>query len=53
MIKHRNVKDLKETEKINKRGQEYTEQLYKKELNDPIITMVWSLTYIQTSWSVK
>ena len=49
MIKHRNVKDLKEAEKINKRGQEYTEQLYKKELNDPIITMVWSLTYIQTS----
>ena len=43
MIKHRNVKDLKEAEEINKRWQEYTEQLYKKELNDPIIMMVWSL----------
>ena len=43
MIKHRSVKDLKEAEEINKRWQEYTEQLYKKELNDPIIMMVWSL----------
>ena len=35
MIKHRNVKDLKEAEEINKRWQEYTEKLYKKDLHDP------------------
>ena len=27
--------DLTEAEDINKRWQEYTEELYKKELNDP------------------
>ena len=27
--------DLTEAEDINKRGQEYTEELYKKDLNDP------------------
>ena len=39
MIKNRNRKDLKEAEEINKRWQEYTEELYqkkkKKSLNDP------------------
>ena len=35
MIKNRNRKDLKEAEEINKRWQEYTEELYKKDLNDP------------------
>ena len=38
MIKNRNRKDLKEAEEINKRWQEYTEELYKKKknsLNDP------------------
>ena len=34
-IKDRNGRDLKETEDINKRWQEYTEELYKKELHDP------------------
>ena len=34
MIKDRNVKDLKEAEEIKKRWQEYTEQLYKKDLYD-------------------
>ena len=34
-IKDRNVKDLREAEKIKKRWQEYTEELYKKSLNDP------------------
>ena len=42
-IKDRNSKNLTEAKEINKRWQEYTEQLYKKELNDPIIMMVWSL----------
>ena len=31
-MKHRNSKDLKEAEKIKKRWQEYTEELYKKGL---------------------
>ena len=34
-IKHRNGKDLIEAEEIKKRWQEYTEELYKKELHDP------------------
>ena len=34
-IKERNGKDLTEAEDIKKRWQEYTEELYKKDLNDP------------------
>ena len=34
-IKDRNVMDLTETEDIKKRGQEYTEEPYKKDLHDP------------------
>ena len=34
MIKDRNGKDLPETEEVEKRWQEYTEELYKKGLND-------------------
>ena len=34
-IKGRDGKDIKEAEEIKKRGQEYTEELYKKDLNDP------------------
>ena len=34
-IKGRNGMDLTEAEDIKKRWQEYTEQLYKKELHDP------------------
>ena len=34
MIKNRNGKDLTETEEIKKKCQEYTEELYKKDLND-------------------
>ena len=34
-IKDRNVMDLTEAEDIKKRCQEYTEELYKKDLNDP------------------
>ena len=33
-IKDRNCKDLKEGDEIKKRWQEYTEELYKKGLND-------------------
>ena len=34
-IKERNGRDLTEAEDIKKRWQEYTEELYKKELHDP------------------
>ena len=34
-IKDRNCMDLREAEDIKKRWQEYTEELYKKDLNDP------------------
>ena len=34
-IKGRNGMDLTEAEDIKKRGREYTEELYKKDLHDP------------------
>ena len=43
-IKDRNSRNLTEAEDIEKRLQEYTEELYKKYLHDQIITMVCSLT---------
>ena len=44
-IKNRNGKDLTEAEEIKKRWQEYTEELYKKDIfMIQITTMVWSLT---------
>ena len=39
-IKNRNSKDLTEAERIKKRWQEYTEELYKKVLTTQIIPMV-------------
>ena len=53
IIKDRNGMDLTETEDIKKRWQEYTEELYKKDLHDPdnhdgVITHI-----SQTSWNVK
>ena len=35
MIKDRNCKDQTEAKELKKRWQEYTEELYKKDLNDP------------------
>ena len=35
LIKDRNGMDLRETEDIKKKRQEYTEELYKKDLHDP------------------
>ena len=35
LIKDRNGRDLTETEDIKKRWQEYTEELYKKDLHNP------------------
>ena len=40
LIKDRNGMDLTEAEDIKKRWQKYTEELYKKDLHDPINTMV-------------
>ena len=34
-IKYRNGRDLTEAEDIKKRSQEYTEELYKKDLHSP------------------
>ena len=39
-IKDRNDIDLTEVEDIEKRWQEYTEELYKKDLNDQTTTLV-------------
>ena len=52
-IKGRNGMGLTEADGIKKRWQEYTEELYKKDINDPdnhdgVITHL-----AQTSWSAK
>ena len=52
-IKDRNGRDLTEAEDIKKRWQEYTEELYNKDLHDPHNLTVQSLTQSQTSWNVK
>ena len=44
-IKDRNSMDLTEAEEVNKTWQEFTEELYKKDLHSPDnLTMVRSLT---------
>ena len=53
MIKDRNGKDLTKAEEIKKSWQECTEELYKKDLDNPdnhdgVVTHL-----SQTSWSVK
>ena len=52
-IKDKNGMDLTEAENIKKKWQEYTEELYKKDLHDPDNHNGVSLTYSQTSWNVK
>ena len=52
-IKDRNGMDLTEAEDIKKRWQEYTEELYKKELNDPDSHDGVITHQSQTSWNVK
>ena len=44
IIKDRNCMDLTEAEDIKKKWQEYTEELYKRDLKDPDNHDVWSLT---------
>ena len=50
-IKDRNGMDLTEAEDIKKRWQEYTEELYKKDLHDPDNHDGGIRS--QTSWNVK
>ena len=52
MIKDRNGKDLPETEEVEKRWQEYTAELYKKDLNN-LDNHGGVVTSLQTSWSVN
>ena len=49
----RNGMDLTEAEDIKKTQQEYTEELYKKELHDPDNHNGVITTQSQTSWNVK
>ena len=51
-IKNRNHMDLTEAENI-KRWKEYTEELYKKDLHDPVNYDGVSTSWSQTSCSVK
>ena len=52
-IKDRNSKDLTEAEDIKKRWQEYTEELYKKDLHDQDNHDGMITHQTQTSWNVK
>ena len=57
-IKDRNGMDLTEAEDIKKRWQEYTEELYKKDLHDPdnhggVIThLEWDILEWEIKWSL-
>ena len=51
-IKDRNGMDPTEAEDIKKRWQEYTEELYKKDLHD-LDNHDCVITQSQTSWNVK
>ena len=52
-IKDRNGMDLTEAKDIKKRWQEYTEKLYKKDLQDPDNHDGVIITQSQTFWNVK
>ena len=51
-IKDRNDIDLTETEDIKKRWQEYTEEIYKKDLHHPD-NQDGMITHPETSWNAK
>ena len=52
-IKDRNGMDQIEAEGIQKRWQEYTEELHKKDLHDPDNHDGMVITQSQTSWNMK
>ena len=51
--KDKNGRDLVDAEEIKMRWKEYMEELYKKDLNEPVTMTVWLVTQRQTFWSVK
>ena len=59
LIKDRNVMDLTEAEDIKKRWQEYTEELYKKDLYDPdshngvIIQLALDILECEVKWALE
>ena len=53
LIKDKNGMDLTEAEDIKKWWQEYTEELYKKDLHDPDNHNGVITHQSQTSWNVK
>ena len=53
LIKDRNGMDLTEAEDIKKRWQEYTEELYKKDLHDPDNHEDVITSLEPASWNVK
>ena len=52
-LKDRNGKDITEAEEIKNKWQEYTEELYKKDLNNLDNHDCVSLTWSQTSWRAE
>ena len=52
-IKDRNGMDLTEAEAMKKRSQEYTEELYKKDLHDPDNHDAMITHQRQAFWNVK
>ena len=58
LIKDRNGMDLTEAEDIKKRWQEYTEELYKKDLHDPdnhdgVITDLPDILKCEVKWALE
>ena len=53
LIKDRNGMDLTEAEDIKKRWQEYTEELYKRDLHDPDNHNSVTAHLDQKSWNMK
>ena len=51
-IKDKNGMDLTEAENIKKRWQEYTEELYKKDLHDPDIDLEPDVLECEVKWAL-
>ena len=52
-IKNRNDMDLTEAEDIKKRWQEYTEEMYKKELHDPDNHLEPDILECEVQWALE
>ena len=53
LIKNRNGMDLKEAEDIKKRWQEYIEELYKKDLQDPDNHLEPDILECEVKWALE